>query len=283
MNDKLKVLFKGLGLQESILAEIEKEDFDVKAAITSFNNSQKEHYTEIVKNEIKHEVEREAVSSAEGKLFHTLNNDLKKIFGVPLEAIKDLPLPEKLKFTKKQLDEAYSKNPNGEDITKLQAEKVEWQNKYTDLETSLTSKIEEVRKEESKKTVSKLGEIELQKKFNSVPAEKILGKKHTDGIFLAVKSLLNSKYDFSFDEKENVVPFEKGTQKRVVGKADGGKEYFVGIDDLVVSSLKELSFLNESNGGEGSGQSGQGGNSNGQQKQKSARLLEMEAKIKEAV
>src|SRR5690349_18156948 len=100
MNEKnLKALFKSVGLPETLITELAKDDFDPKEAVASFHTAQKEHYTEIVKNEITETIKEETIRATEGKIYNTLNNDLKKI-GVPLEKIKDLPVHEKLKIAK---------------------------------------------------------------------------------------------------------------------------------------------------------------------------------------
>lgn len=284
MNEKnYKALLKSLGISETVITELDKDDFDVKAAVAAYNESQKAHYTDIIKNEIAPGIEAEITGKVEGKIYGTLINDIKKNLGVPIEKIKDKPAHEALKIAKAFLDETYSKNPNAEQIKELQEKAMEWQNKYTDFETKFTSEVEKVRNEEKQKTVTKLADIELQKKFNSVPAEKILGKKHSDGIYFGVKSYLGSKYDFALDEKENPVPLEKGTSKRATGKDAAGKEYFLNVDDLVLTSLKELNFLVESNGGEGSGNSGKNGNGNGGTQEKSAHLKALEERAMKAV
>lgn len=280
MNEKnLKALLKGLGISETVITESDKDDFDVKAAVAAFNESQKAHYTDIISNEIRPTIEDEVTAKVEGKIYGTLNNDLKKIYGVPLDKIKDLPVHEKLKVVKAQLDETYSKNPSADEIKKLQEEKMEWQNKYTDFEQKFNSELGNAIKAEKQKTVAKLTEAELQKKFNSVPAEKLLGGAHSEGIYFGTKTYLSTKYDFDTDANDNMIIYTKGTQQRATIKDAAGKESFVTLDDLMLNSLKELKFLKESNGGEGSGNGGKGANGNGQKTEKSARLLEMEAKV----
>lgn len=279
MSDKLKSLIKSIGLPETILTDIEKDDFDLKAAIASFNESQKAHFKPLIENEIRPDIESELSESITGKFMGTLNNDIKK-FGVPIEKIKDLKLHEKLKVMHDTLSEKYKGSTTNDDVVKFQEENVALKNQLTDWETKFNGEIEKVRKEENQKTVSKLVDLDLQKKFTSISADRILGKKHSDGIYLGLKSYMGNKYDFSLDEKDNIIPFEKGTSKRVQGKNADGKEYFVPIEDLLLNSLKELNLTIESNGGEGSGQQGNG-QGNGQ-KQKSARLLEMEAAIKQS-
>lgn len=283
MNEKnIKALLKGLGIPDSTITEAEKDDFDAAKVIADYNSSQKAHYHDIIKNEIAGEIESEVTTKVEGKFYGTLNNDIKKIYGVALDKIKDLPLHEKLKVAKAHLDELNKGASESEIVQKLQKENIEWQNKYTDLETGKQDAINKAIAEAEKKVTSKLTDLDLTKKFHAIPQDKIIGG-HSDGIALAVKSYLSSKYDFALDEKgESTIALEKGTAKRVTLKDAGGKEYFAPVDELIVSSLKELKLTKESNGGEGSGNSGKGGSSNGQQPQKSQKMLELEAKANKA-
>lgn len=279
MSDKLKSLIKGIGLPETILTDIEKDDFDAKAVIASFNESQKAHFKPLIENEIRPDIESDIREETTGKWMATLNNDIKKL-GVPIEKIKDLKSYEKIKVLHDTLVEKYKSTGASDDVVKFQEENVSLKNQLTDWEAKFNGEVDKVRKEENGKTISKLVDLDLQKKFTSIPADRILGKKHSDGIYLGLKSYMSNKYDFALDEKDNIIPFEKGTSKRVQGKNTDGKEYFVPIEDLLLNSLKELNLTIESNGGEGSGQQGNG-SGNGQ-KQKSARLLEMEAAIKQS-
>lgn len=277
MNEaNLKAILKGVGLPESILSDIEKTDFDAKGVIAAFNESQKAHFKPLIENEIRPDIESEVADSINGKWLNTLNNDIKK-YGVPIEKIKELKTHEKLKVFYDVLESKFKQADSSEAMKSIQQENVNLKNLVTDWEAKFNLEVEKVRTEERGKTTAKLVDIDLQKKFNSISAENILGKKHSDGIFKGTTSHMNSLYDFSQDEKGETIAFEKGTQKRVQGKNADGKEYFVPVSDLFVISLKELGFWNQSNGGEVSGQNG-GGGGNGQ-KQKSQRLLEMEAAI----
>lgn len=279
MNEKnIKALLKGIGL-ESVLTEIEKDDFDANTAVSKFNEGQKAHYRDIIKNEIAPEIETEITAKVEGKIYNTFRNDIKKSFGVPLDKLKDKFPNEMLAIAKTHIDETYSKNPNAEEMKKLQEELIETRNAYTELEGKLPKEIERIQKEEKQKTVSKLTGIELQKKYNSIPADKLLGKSHAPGYYVAMKADLYEKYDFGIDENENPIPYVKGTSQRATSKDANGKESFANIDELVLNSLDTLGFINKSNGGEGSGNSGKGGNG-GSAQQKSQRMIELEQKAK---
>lgn len=279
MNEKnIKALLKGIGIPDAALTEIEKDDFNPADTITKFHESQKTHYHDIISNEITPEIESRVTAEVEKKRDGVFRNDIKKHLGVPLEKIKDLPAHEALKVAKQMWDETYSKNPGADVIQQLQTENLKLQNTLADYETSKKTEIDNIRKEESNKTINKLGEIEITKSYREVAAERIVGKKHTDGIHRAVKSDIYENYYFAPDENGNPVPINKSTGKRATLKDATGKEYFAKVSELVLSSLESQEFINKSNGGEGSGQEGQGSAGNGQ-KQKSARLLEMEAEI----
>lgn len=278
MNEaNLKAILKGVGLPDSILTDIEKTDFDAKGVIAAYNESQKAHFKPLIENEIRSDIEETVREETTGKWLGTLNNDLKK-FGVPLEKIKDLKIHEKLKLLNDTLEAKYKASGTADEMVKVQEENIALKNELTEWkETKFNAEIEKVKKEESGKTVNKLVDLDLRKQFASIPADEILGKKHTDGIYLGSKSHLTALYDFGIDEKEESIPYHKGTQKRVQVKNSEGKEMFAVTKDLFLNSLDELGFRNKNNGGEGSGQQGHGGG-NGQ-KQKSQRLLEMEAAI----
>lgn len=283
MNEKnLKTLLKGLGLPDTILEDIEKPEFDVAKTVSAYNESQKAHYHDIIKNEIAPEIEDELSRQINGKWLGSLNADLKKYFGVPMDEIKDLPVHEKLKLVKKKQDEAASKNPDSAAITKLQEEKMEWQNKHTELEQSIAAKIESANKDAEKRIAAKLTDISITKKFHSIPAEKIIGG-HSEGIQLALKSYINTKYDLSVDEKDETVIFDKGTSKRATGKDASGKEYFLTLDETMLNSLKELKLQKESNGGEGSGNGGRSGEGSGNGQKKSEHMLRLEKAAAEAI
>lgn len=282
MNEKnIKALLKGLGLPDSTFADLEKDDFDAKKVISDFNEGQKAHYTDIVKNEISSQIESDTTARVEGRIYGTLESDLKKHYGLPtevMEKIKGAKIHEKLKIAKDFLDEKRN-GSESEVVKKLQEESLEWQKKHTELEGKLTGEIDRVNKEAKGKIASRLSDIRLQKALTGIPAEKIVGKKLTDGHSLAVKALLGTKYNFDLDDKDEVIPYELGTTKRATSKDTSGKESFVTIEDLVLNSMKELNFLVESNGGEGSGNGGAQGNGNGHQRQKSQHMIEMEAEI----
>lgn len=284
MNDKnLKAVLKGVGLPDSILEEIEKPDFDVNAVVLKFNEGQKTHYSGIIENEITPVIEDKVFKQVEGKFLSTMEQDIKKQFAPDKEVmdkIKSVSLPhEKLKILKSFIEEKGSKNSGNEEVANLQREKIEWQNKYTELESNQQTTIANAVKEVEKKVTSRLVDLDLTKKFHAIPAEKIVGG-HNDGILLATKSYLASKYDLGLDETgQESVPFEKGTAKRVTLKDGSGKEYFATASELMLSSLKELKLTKESNGGEGSGNGGKGGNSGGTNQTESDSVRQMKERI----
>lgn len=280
MNDKkVAELLKKIGLTAEQIAEASKDDFDVNGIVTPFNDSQKEHYKPIIENEIKPDIEASVKAEVEGKIYGTLNNDLKKM-GVDINAIKDLPVHKKLQVFEQTL---VAKNGKPDEAMKaIQDENVELKNKLTDFESKFKTEVETAVNGEKSKVQSRLIDLDLKQKFTSIPADQILGKKHADGILLAIKSHLATKYDLKQDDNENIVAYEKGTAKRAQGKNKDGKEYFLPVEDLLVNSLKELNLNVESNGGEGSGQGGQADGGGNGQGQKSQRVIEMEARFEKA-
>lgn len=283
MNEKnYKALLKSLGISDSVITELDKDDFDVKAAVAAFNESQKAHYTDIIKNEVRPEIEAEVTKEVEGKLYSTLRNDIKKNFGVPADKLKELFPHDMLKVAKTHIEEVYSKGQNAEELRKMQEDLMKARNDVTEWENKLPKEVERIQKEFKQKAVYKLADIDLQKKFNSIPAEKLLGKVHAPGYFVAMKTDILSKYDLDLDDNENPILLEKGTSKRVMAKNSENKDYFPTLDDLALTSLDTLGFLSKSNGGEGSGNSGKNGNGNGGTQEKSAYMQSLEQRARAA-
>lgn len=279
MNDKkVADLLKKMGLTATQIAEAEKDDFDANAIVTAFNEAQKVHYKPIIENEIKPDIEAEIKAEVEGKIYGTMNNDLKKM-GVDINAVKDLPVHKKLQVLEQTIL-AKGGKPD-ETIKQLQDENVTLKNAVTDWEAKFKTEVETAVNTEKTKVHERLNELDLKRDYQSIPADNILGKKHADGIFIALKSHIGTKYDLKRDEQDNLVVYEKGTAKRAQGKDASGKEYFLPVKDLLVNSLKELNLNVESNGGEGSGQGAHAAAGNGT-REKSQRVIEMEARFEKS-
>lgn len=284
MNDKIKQLLKGAGFTQSVIDDSEKDDFEPKAALTALHEKHKKEYTEIVTNEVKEAIENETISKRDGYWLGVLNTDLKKR-GVDIEAIKDKKTHEKLDAYKAHIEAQLStvNNASTETIKKLQEDLLTANNKVVEKEAEFNERIKQIQKEEQGKTVNTFVDLGLQKYFNQIPDKHIMGdsEQRKPEIFQAVSTLLKTKYDFSIDNSNEPVIFEKGTQKRVVLKEENnGKEYFAPVKTLLEGQIKALGLWKESNGGQGSGSQGQGGGSQGKT-QPSQRFLELQKKAQQ--
>lgn len=284
MNDKIKKLLKGAGFSDDVITAAEKEDkdFDIQQAIESNNEAQKEHYKSLLENEIKDEVKDKVIKERDGQMMSVINTALKKA-GVPMAEIETAEVKDKMKVALEHFKAEAEKAGAGvnEDFKKIQEENLKLKNELSEKEDWMPkSEFEKERQALLNERKEEKVESLLHKQFTGIPANKLLGNKHSDGFFIALKNVIGTKYDTDIENGE-VVFYEKGTQKKVIGKS-GGKDDFLKAADILNQELKGLSFLVESNGNGGEGQrdqnSGEQGGENA--KPKSARLLEMENKIK---
>lgn len=243
-------LLKGLGFTDELLKKADEADFDADAAIEAVNNSQKEHYETLLKNELTSSITEDVTKQRDGELLNKLNYNLKKS-GVPLKEIETLPMHEKIIFAEKFFKEKYGKSTDADELKKqyqeLEAKNLELTNKITETEETWKGEVEKVKKESQNLLIRDKVDLRMQKEFNNIPDNRLIGGKKTEGFYLAAKNMIDQKFDTSMDDKGNVVFMDKGTQKRVTIKKDG-KEDFANISDILQNELKQLSLLVESNG-----------------------------------
>lgn len=244
-------LLKGAGFTDELLKKAEEADFKPEDAIEAVNNSQKEHYEQLLKNDLTEAITGEVTKKLDGEFFGKLNANLKKS-GMPIEEIQELSMADKIIKFEKFLKEKYEKNVDKdklkEQFQELEKKNLELTNKLTEKDEEVIKTVEQVKKDSQSQLIKDKVELRLQKEYNNIPDNRLVGGKKTDGLFIAAKSMADTKYDLGLDEKTNeVIFYEKGTQKRAVAKKDG-KENFVTASDVIQNELKGLSLWVESNG-----------------------------------
>lgn len=283
MNDKVKKLLKGAGYSDEIITSVDKDDFDAQQAVEANHEAQKEHYKSLLENEIKETIRDEALQTTEGKIYRMLHHELKK-YGVPIAEVEAVPLKDKIKIAADHFKAEAEKvsGKSNEDFKQLQEEFLKAKNQLAEKEDWLPkTEIEKEREKLLSERKAEKVDVSLQKQFNSIPAQKLLGNKHSEGFYLALKNVISSKYDTDI-ENDQVVFYEKGTRKKVTGKSEG-KEDFLKASDVLTQELKALNFWVESNGSGGQGQpdpTGKGGSEG--EKKRSARFIEMQKEIEAA-
>lgn len=243
-------LLKGAGFTDELLKKAEEPDFKPEDAIEAVNNSQKEHYETLLRNELTASITKEASATTAAEILNKLNHSLKKS-GVPVNDIDHATVAEKVIAAEKFFKEKFSKI---DDESKLKKQFQELEEKYlkvtnevTEKEEQWNKKYEDVKKESESKLTRDKVDIRLMRDFNAIPDNRVLGGKKQENHYVAVKANIDAKYDTSLDEKGNVVYLEKGTQKRVTFKREG-KEDFLTSQDIFPSELKGLNLWVESNG-----------------------------------
>lgn len=279
MNETIKKLLKGAGFTDDVITSAEKDDFDASKAVESLHESQKEHYKSLLENEIKEEIKDTITKDRDGKFLGILNTELKKS-GVPLEKIQDLEIKDKIKVAAEHYKTEAEKitGKTNEDFKKIQEENLQLKNQLTEKDEWAQTEIGKVKEQVQQERKQEQVELALQKQFTTIPANKVLGGKHSDGLFLALKNMIQTKFDTDL-ESGNVVFYEKGTKKRIAGKNEQGRDDFKKASDILVEELKGLNFYVESNGQGGEGEKDQNGGAGSGGKQKSGRLIELEKKI----
>lgn len=259
-----KELLTKLGIKPEVL---EDKDATLDTVVEEFNTKQSEHFKEIYLNSDDYKGRLSRYQEDEFVKWQAMLDSAIKKSGLELtDDQKKLKPKEKIELLSAHIRESSS---GKKDIAALQQELLDAKNALTELEAKTKDEIQKAFTEADKKVIADKNNILLKQKFLSIPAERIIGGKHNDGYYKALKATLDEKYDFLPDEKGELTIFEKGTQKKPTAKVDG-KESFVSVDDILKAQLKELSFWVESNG--------QGGQQGQQRQQQSERQQQEQLK-----
>lgn len=279
MSKAIQTLLKSLGIDDSLLPDLQKDDFDVSPVIEKFNTKQKDHYYKIFENDS--EFQQILTDKATGKVKSTYDNHFKK-FG--FEDEKGLPIPDKVKAFTEFYKEKVKKELNIPDVSKeieeLQKKNLELSNSFADKEKTYQEQIEQAHKNAEKTVNQKLADIELQKLFHSIEAKNLINGKHTPGTFNATKSNILGKFDIHYKDGDGVYFTEKGKESKPVAKING-KDVFLESKDILINALKEEGFFAESNGGGGSG-AAPAGTEGGEKKKESAEVIKMREQFEQA-
>lgn len=279
MNEKhVKALLTGAGFTKDVIDALDNEDFNPKEAVEKLNAAQKEHYGSILRNEIEEEIKDDVTKKRDGRWLADLNQAIKKQ-GVPFDDIKDLEIKDKIKFLSDHISKETQKASGSvaEDYKKAQDEILSLKNQLTEKEDLFKTEIEKVQNQAKAEVTGEKVDMKQRSKFFSIPEEKLIGKKHNEGLYMAYKSVASTKYDFDIDENGDVIAYKKGTKTRVTGKNENGKDEFMGVEDIMKTELTNLGLWVQSNGqGQATTQTTQTTDPNTKQGFKSSRMLEME-------
>lgn len=277
MKKATEKLLKSLGVPEDYFPDLDKDDFDPTPVIEKVNELNKEQFYKVFENDS--EYQQIIKDKAVGQVKSTYDNHLKK-FGFVDE--KNLPIHEKLQLFADFFKEKVKKELNIPDVAKeveeLQKKNLDLQNEFTEKEKSYQEQIEQAKKE-NVKVNQKLSDIELNKMFLGVDAKTILGGKHSDGLFKAVRSSMAEKYDFHYDDGLSFTL--KGKESKPTAKIDG-KEVILENNQVLLNEMKELGFINESNGSGGSGGGAQEQGGTPGEVKRSPEYLKMKEQIEQA-
>ena len=258
MNEGVKKLLKAAGYDsetiKAVSADELPEDFNLDDKIKSLEETNKERLFKLFENdEGETSLKARTIKENDGKWTGIINNDLKKL-GVPLEDIKDLPVHEKIKHTaeflkEKTKEEFKDKNKNAsEEVKELQQKLIESENKIKEVEEAKDAAILEAEKNAESKIISFRQDNDLQSIFSSIPAEKLITKKHSTSVSKAVESIIKSQFDVVYDDDGRMDFVIKGKSEKPTGEIDG-KKIILTPEDVYKNILKQEGFWVESNGG----------------------------------
>lgn len=209
---------------------------EVTAFTTDFKGIQKD----LLKNDSEFV---SAIQSAEkAKNFDQFERKMKQTFGLTTEEIKDKKFDEIIAIAKTKI------GTGDKDTVKLQADLLEMENKYKELQDV---EIPKIRAEVDQKKKA----IDLDIKFRgAIPQKDETGADKLRMPFDTVHKLLSldrdELYDVSTDDKGEWVIKQKGTDL-LAKSADGTK--FLTMDEFVNGRLEHHKALVKSNGGNGGG------------------------------
>lgn len=262
-------LIKKLGFKD-----VNNDDFDQAEALKVFHEKIKADNFELFKNDTDYKDEIEA--SARAKILGTMDRDLKK-YGLTDDDLKEKKAHEKLKLLFDKAEEKFGKA--GDDVKPLQDEIVELKNAAIDKETEYQKSKEDYEKVSDGKLAKDKADLKLNALFYAYPKDQLISKKHSDGMFKALQATIDSSYDARIVDGE-LSFFDKGTDKRAMGTVDG-REAILTTEEILNSTLKDLSFVVESGGGgkdDPKPPDPKGGGGNGKHTE-SAKVIEMRARI----
>ena len=229
------------------------EDFKVDEVISTVETSNKERYFKLFENDDSDESFKvKVIKENDGKWNDILERAFKKT-GVDTEGFADMKLNDKMKkvgeFLKAEAEKKYQETGNkaSEEIEKLQAELLEAKNKVVEIEEETEKKIQEANQSADSRVFNYKRDSELKGLYADIPSERLVTKKHTDGVYEALFNRLQNKYDTKYVD-DSLTFFNKGTEQRVTGKDADGREAILPNSEIIKSELEDLGFWVKSNG-----------------------------------
>lgn len=233
--EKAQELLKALGVSKEVISRLEDEDFDAKAEAKAIQKATQEQLKEALKNDP--ELNDSIATKTTGQLFGTLRSELKRAGLSTEEVAEDKTIKDMVKALTTKLNEGKS-----DDLQALQNQLMEAKGEIKRLQDE---EIPTIRTEAQKKADSVIANMKLKEAFLAFPADDLVSKKHNEGIFNALNTGLQAKYDIRIDEDGNPALYQKG--KELKATTEGGAKVLE-LSTAIKNQLEEYDFVIKSNG-----------------------------------
>lgn len=231
MADNKDDLLKKLGFT---VADLDSDDFDLKATVDNHEATQKKKYEKLFKNDTDYKDEIERATTE--KIYKALDARFGKL--LTKDEMKDnTKVGEKLKV----LVENLSKGKN-DDVKELQEKNHELQEQLEAKDTE----IEEKEKAANKRADSTIIKSMFKDKLAAYSDDKLIGSRET--VSKLLNTSINDEYDFKLSDSGEIMILQKGSDKQ----AEKGTD-FLKVDTLITDTLENEKLLVQSTGGNGDG------------------------------
>lgn len=229
MNKHLIAFLLGIGIDKKVIDELaaqkDEDTVDLTDRLQAFKDNQRTLY------ENDADLVAKISGAAVGKLTDSVTRKLKADFGLKPEDLKDLKKVEDIIALAKKVSSEGKDKP----LQDLEQQLMAANAKIKEFE-------EVVIPAEQAKATSHIKSFDREVKFKSLFTDKY--RVPIEAAFPSVKTALEAKYDFDFDDKGELVAYQKGTKLMAKNKDNTG---VLSVSDLIKEQAEAFKFIEESN------------------------------------